>query len=788
MLDAPPRALGLPGRVPRLLTTPLLTCAFALAVAIPATGQSPPKGGDANGPPKGGDANGPPKGGDTNGPPASAPAQDPRSAGTKEMAELLERIAGEADPFEAYNLTEERVAMWRKRLEHAIGKPREARLRLSLAKDLLQSNRCEEAIAMLDALDAVLAVADPVDDSIARESRELRALAWLRLGELENCVEHRCCSSCIAPIAGDGIHKNRRGSEHAIALFEELLDDDPNDLASRWLLNIAHMTLGTWPSGVAPEQLIAPRAFESEYDIGRFQDVAPACGLDVVNLSGGEVIEDLDGDARLDVMTCSVGLRDPVRFFHNLGDGKFEERTHAAGLDGEVGGLNMIDGDYDNDGDVDVLILRGAWLGEQGRMPNSLLRNRGDGTFEDVTKAAGLLTLHPTQTAAFADLDGDGWLDLVVGNETRKGEPDHPCEVFVNRRDGTFQECAAAVGAALCDYVKAVAIGDYDNDGRPDVYFSCRASDNHLLRNEPCAEAPGFRFRDVTAKAGVARPQMSFPAFFFDYDSDGWLDLFVGSNFGFGGERVDDIPRLYLGVATMSERCRLYRNRGDGTFIDVAPKLGLDRGILTMGLNYGDLDNDGWLDVYLGTGSPDFGALIPNRMFRNDQGQRFQDVTTSGGFGNLQKGHAIGFADFDDDGDQDIYADFGGFYSGDVFASSLFENPGHGNHWLTLRLVGTKANRFGVGARIEVKVRNPNGARSIHVEVGTGGSFGVSSLQQEIGLGDATAIESVVIRWPGSGKVQEVTDLKLDTIVRVTEGAAGFEVVPPKRCRLGGER
>src|SRR5207248_2756639 len=119
------------------------------------------------------------------------------------------------------------------------------------------------------------------------------------------------------------------------------------------------------------------------------------------------------------------------------GDGTFSDRTEAAGLTGLTGGLNLITGDFNNDGFVDVFVLRGAWMREAGKFPNSLLKNNGDGTFEDVTEAAGLLTFHPTQTAVWLDFDGDGWLDLFIGNETLPGEPPHRCELFRNNHDGT---------------------------------------------------------------------------------------------------------------------------------------------------------------------------------------------------------------------------------------------------------------------------------------------------------------------------------------------------------------
>ena len=162
-------------------------------------------------------------------------------------------------------------------------------------------------------------------------------------------------------------------------------------------------------------------------------------------------------------MISSLGVREQLRYFHNNCDGTFTDRTEDAGLLGETGGLNILQTDYNNDGWPDVLVLRGAWFGVEGHYPLSLLRNNGNGTFEDVTEEAGLLRFHPTQAATWFDYNNDGWLDLFVGNETTPGDTNR-CELFRNNADGTFTECAADVGLDATAFIKAVASGDYNND------------------------------------------------------------------------------------------------------------------------------------------------------------------------------------------------------------------------------------------------------------------------------------------------------------------------------------
>jgi hypothetical protein len=297
------------------------------------------------------------------------------------------------------------------------------------------------------------------------------------------------------------------------------------------------------------------------------------------------------------------------------------------------------------------------------------------------------------------------------------------------------------------------------------------------------AGARAVHFTDVARAAGVTEPLVSFPTWFWDYDNDGWEDLFVS---GYLMENTGDLAADLLGLPHQAELPRLYHNNHDGTFQDVTRAARLGRLLLAMGSNYGDLDNDGWLDFYVGTGNPDLGTLLPNRMFRNAGGRFFQDVTTSGGFGHLQKGHGVSFADLDNDGDQDIYHVVGGALEADHFRNALFENPGHGNHWVAIKVVGVTSNRPGIGARIRVVVETPQGERSIYKTVRSGGSFGASPLRQEIGLGAASRILRVEIAWPATGRTQVVRDVEMDRHYVVREGEDRAVPTPLRRCRLGG--
>ncbi|HEU4403072.1 MAG TPA: VCBS repeat-containing protein, partial [Candidatus Polarisedimenticolia bacterium] len=341
--------------------------------------------------------------------PAGRAARLAKGEGTRRMAERLESLTRDLDPTQNRFVNGARAALLRRGIDRSTQPSQRMSLLPLYADELLRAGKIEEAIAIAESLlhpspDAAPYAPPPVD------SHDFLALCYLRLGEQENCIAQHSPDSCLLPIQGGGIHTRQRGSRAAITELNGLLKTDPENLKWRWLLNIASMTLGEYPAKVPPRWLIPPRAFAAEYDVKRFYDVAPTAGLSVEGHAGGAIMDDLDGDGLLDIVVSSMGLRDQLRFFHSNGDGTFSERTEAAGLTGEVGGLNVIHADYDNDGHPDLLVLRGGWSKSGGRYPNSLLRNNGDGTFEDVTEEAGILSFHPTQTGAWGDYDNDGWL------------------------------------------------------------------------------------------------------------------------------------------------------------------------------------------------------------------------------------------------------------------------------------------------------------------------------------------------------------------------------------------
>jgi VCBS repeat protein/ASPIC/UnbV protein len=660
-------------------------------------------------------------------------------------------------------------------------------LRVRLLIEEVRLGRIDAAMKLAEEALAIQERAG-LDENLRLNLLTMLAFLHLRTAENENCVLRHTAESCVFPIGRGGVHVEPRHSRAAGDLYQQVLARRPDDEVARWLLNLARMTSGDFPDGV-PERFRLPLSeLTSRVPFPRWRDVAPELGVDARDLAGGAVMDDFDGDGRLDLVTTTSDPCGPMKAFRNDGRGGFENVTKAWGLDAQLGGLYLVQVDYDGDGRLDLLVPRGAWWGEEGRIRRSLLRNdlqRPAKRFVDVTAAAGLAEpAYPSQAVTWADYDGDGDLDLFSGNEgpevgvniARSGIPrGHPSQLFRNNGDGTFTDVAARAGVVNDRFAKGAAWGDYDNDGDPDLYVS-NIGPNRLYRNNGDGT-----FADVAPELGVTEPAgVSFATWFFDVDNDGDLDLFVADY----GARVRQVFASFFGATILTGHPVLYRNEG-GRFVDVSREAGFNRPLLPMGANYGDIDGDGFPDVYLGTGVPDYEGLMPNVMYRNDGGRAFQDVSAAGGFGHLQKGHAIAFGDLDNDGDQDLLEQMGGAFPFDTFHNSLYENPGNGNAWITLRLVGTKANRFGVGARIEVVVREGEKARSVHVLAGSGGSFGASSLQQEIGLGRAKTIESITVRWPGSGTVQTFRNVVPNRVYEVVEGRPKLAPVKLSRLRLG---
>ena len=602
--------------------------------------------------------------------------------------------------------------------------------------------------------------------------QEALGVSYLHLSEMENGVYRQSGSIDIFPPLHPGAHFDKpENSKIAIRYFLSFLELAPEDLQVRWLLNLAYVTLGEYPAGVPPKYLVPVSLFKSKDSVGRFTDVAREAGLNVFSAAGGAIVDDFENNGLLDVITSSSDMCDPLHYFHNNGDGTFTDRAVQAGLSGQLGGLNIIQADYNNDGCMDFLVLRAGW---EFPIRKSLLRNNCDGTFTDVTEKSGLSgTPAPTQTAAWADVDNDGYLDLFIGNENA------PSQLFRNKGDGTFEDISHAAGIDKTAFTKGVVAADYDKDGYPDFYVSNFEGANFLYHNNH-----DLTFTDVAKQAGVQAPYISFATWFFDYDNDGWPDLFVTSYYNFTD---DQVIRSYLRLPVTAETLKLYRNLHNGTFQDVTAQVGLNKVFMPMGANFGDVDNDGFLDMYLGMGAPSFATIMPHVLLRNNDGRYFVDITASSGTGELHKGHGVVFADLERNGHEDIVAETGGAVPADKHTMRVFRNPGNDNDWINVRLIGVKSNRAAVGAEIKVTVENDGGTRrSIYRTVGDTSSFGSNPMEQHIGLGHGAHIISLDVWWPATNTRQQFSHLDKNEFIAIKEFEKGYTKLERQPYRLGG--
>ena len=531
----------------------------------------------------------------------------------------------------------------------------------------------------------------------------------------------------------------------------------------------------------------------------QFTDVAREAGLNIKTVFGGEksnryLLEttgcgvaffDYDNDGWLDIFFVNGSRFEPVtpaptnRLFKNNRDGTFTDVTVKAGLVRSGWGQGVCIGDYDNDGNDDLFI---TYWGE-----NALYRNNGDGTFADVSKRAGITTgggrLPRWNTGcAFVDYDRDGWLDLFVANyidfdrkaapvpesgrclykglKVACGPPGLPGGkniLFRNNRDGTFRDVSKESGILKTPgtYGLGVLVGDFDNDGWPDIYVANDSTSSSLYRNNHDGT-----FTDIGIEAGVAysadgKSQAGMGVSAADVDADGLLDI-VKTNFA-------------------GDTSSLYKNTGGNVFEDMTFQSGLGRNtrFLGWGAAFADFDNDGRPDILLANGHvyPEVGesgteAGYRQRkvLYRNLGGARFEDVSLASGSGITALAAARGLAigDFDNDGDLDAVINA----VNDV-PQLLRCDDSSGNHWLKVKCVGTKSNRSGIGARVTCVT--PDGLKRVD-EVRSGGSYlSQGDLRLHFGLGRHEQAD-IEVRWP-TGAVERWSGVKAGQIVRLVEGA-----------------
>src|SRR4051794_14464440 len=477
-----------------------------------------------------------------------------------------------------------------------------------------------------------------------------------------------------------------------------------------------------WPGRAGTPSL--PALYRNNHN-GTFTDVTRDSGLAVEMYGMGIAAADYDNDGDVDLYVTAVGAN---HLFRNTGAGRFEEVTAKAGVADTGFSTGAMWFDYDKDGRVDLYVahyvewtlekdaycsLDGktksyctpeTYKGQSGR----LYHNRGDGTFEDVTRKAGLYD--PSSKGlgvASLDFDGDGWPDLFVANDTQ------PNKLYRNKGDGTFTDVGMTAGVAFNDAGVAragmgVDAADYDGSGRPSLVIGNFSNEMIALYKN---EGDGL-FIDEAPSSTIGKTSLltlTFACFFFDVDLDGLLDIFAAN-----GHVADDITRAQPKIAS-AQPPHLFRNAGGGRFEEMTGAAGpsLRQPMVARGAAYADIDNDGDLDLVITTNNG------PARLLRNDGGSA--------------------------------------------------------NHVLRVRVVGTRSNRDGIGARVKVTLEN---GQTRWATVKTGSSYcSQSELPVTFGLAQATRVKAIEVAWP-SGQVDRIPGAAAGQTLTIEEGKGLVRTVP----------
>jgi len=557
--------------------------------------------------------------------------------------------------------------------------------------------------------------------------------------------------------------------------------------------------LGRWTG--TPALLAVTTATADEPSRVTFVDIAREAGLNAPNVWGGikhkkYIVEvkgsglaffDYDHDGWIDIyLTNGVRFEEtytannaPIQhLYKNNRDGTFTDVTVKAGLMRTGWGTSVAIGDYDNDGWDDLFC---SYWGH-----NILWHNNGDGTFTDVTKKAGLREerVRWGTGSTFLDYDRDGFLDLFVSNyielDIKKvpspgqagtcqwkgipvmcgphGLPGGMNILYHNNGDGTFTDVSEKAGILKPGprYSITAVSYDFDNDGWPDIYVAVDSMPSILFHNNHDGT-----FTDVAPVAGCAynedgQEQAGMGVGVGDYDGDGWFDIFK-TNFS------DDTPNLY-------------RNNGDGTFSDVTfvSGFGVNTQYVCWGAGFIDYDNDGWTDVFHVTGHVypeiefyhlDAHFLSPRLVYRNLGNRKFKDVSKDMGPGVnvLYSSRGCAFGDFDNDGDIDVL-----ILNMNDYPSLLRNDGGNKNNWINIKLLGTKCNRTAIGARVRVVTQKHAQMDEVH----SGASvMSQSDLRLHFGLGQVKQIDLIEVKWPTTQKIEKFTNIEANRFLTIKEGS-----------------
>ena len=606
-------------------------------------------------------------------------------------------------------------------------------------------------------------LAESPDDSQARA--ELGRVL-IKCGLYEEAAEH------LRQAAEDAKMRPLAMHERAVALYRsglfreavtaacQAVSANPSDERARNWLWMCSQKIGGYPDFIPPENRMEAKAGWAAPTV-EFEDISARIGLDKTSGGRGTAVFDFNNDGYLDVfVAASMG---GCGLYRNNGDGTFTDVSVQSGLDGCVNAFVAAAGDYNNDGYTDLFITRLGFYNGEGE----LWRNNGDGTFTDVTKESGLNCWGPGFTATWVDYDCDGNLDLFVafnlgGLFDRKTQN----RLFHNNGDGTFTDVTAEAGIRTIWPSIGSTWGDYDNDGYPDLFLSSGMGRSHLFHNNRDGT-----FTDVSVEAGLNAFGIASVALFCDVDNDGWLDLIQMA----WSDHEDMTYTLQHGEGPAGGNAsRIFRNNRDGTFKLVSAEYGITECWGTMSGNAGDFNNDGWLDLALGNGSPRMDRLEPLVLLESD-GKKYRNITFAAGLPPNGKSHGVNLADLFGDGRLSILVASGGAYPGELITASVWYPKMLPGNYVNVRLTGTRSNRSAIGARLKLEFDG----REQHRVINGGTNFGCLPFEQHFGLGQATSIDALEVRWP-SGLVQRFSKPPVNRTIAIEEGAGVWRDVYQK--------
>lgn len=511
-----------------------------------------------------------------------------------------------------------------------------------------------------------------------------------------------------------------------------------------------------------------------------FTDQAAAAGLKPILptgrwMEGGAAWCDVNNDGDFDLIQTS--RHGPARLYENKGNGVFQNIGEAAGFNADSAFSNgAVCLDADNDGWRDVYLTRSSDE-RPFRLPNALFHNNGDGTFTNMAGPLGCAGNEWSMSAAAGDFDGDGWTDLYVGNYVRQEEssPD-PCwrnRLYRNRGDGSFEEVSARLGVDDLGCTLAVAFFDFDNDGDVDIRsandFGMLVEPDKLYRNDGPGEDGNWRFTNVSDATGVSSVRINnMGVAVADYDHDGWMDTYH-SNLGacvlldFDGAKYTD-----RAATSGVESARPYFGPDKDDPLRVSA---------TWGVAFADFDLDGWEDLFVSHGLlPDvelgngvrMAPYDPSALFLNQADGTFANISVEAGLAEISSdaGRGLALADYDGDGDLDAFEAVTGA-AGSSPMPHLYRNDLElGGHYLKLRLRGTRSARDAFGTRIMATL--PDGEVLLREHSGGDSYLSHSAHEMHLGLGPHAQVRRLKVRWP-SGVLQEWENVSAGQIVLLVE-------------------